>query len=396
MHIIRTLALIGFGISAALFVMKLTGEITSVVGCGGTGGCTDVLGSKWSQWFLIPVSAISAVFYLGVMVLTFKVSKPLLTMAAFLLMAAACWFMGLQAFVIKAFCPWCFATHVTGVATAVAILWKARAKFQATMVGIPLVLILGLALGQVYGPQPKTYEVTSESGIEERKDVKEQTGGKGRLVTFKGPDGRVVKSFRLGAVPLIGSPDAKHFLVKYFDYTCRSCQVMEEELGALLEKYPHDVAVIVLPTPLNRACNPYLKTGVRDHENSCELARLGLAAWRAQPESFAKVHEILFQRPVHSEKSAMTELHEVIPAEKLDAALKDPWVEQSLTANLKDFATLSSRSIKMPKLIVTGTKTMHGLAPSKDDFIEFIEETLVLQQLLLRPRPRHLLRQTPR
>ena len=167
---------------------------------------------------------------------------------------------------------------------------------------------------------------------------------------------------------------------------------MDEELGALLEKYPNDVAVIVLPTPLNRDCNPYLKTGVRDHENSCELARLGLAAWRAQPESFAKVHEILFQRPVHSEKSAMTELHEVIPAEKLDAALKDPWVEQSLTANLKDFATLSSRSIKMPKLIVTGTKTMHGLAPSKDDFIEFIEETLVLQQLLLRPR----LRQTPR
>ncbi len=379
MRIIRTLALIGFGISAALFVMKLTGKITSVVGCGGTGGCADVLGSEWSQWFLIPVSAISAVFYLGVIALTFKVSKPLLTGAAVLLIAAAAWFMGLQAFVIKAFCPWCFATHVTGLATAGAILWKARAKFQPSMVGVPLALILGLALGQIYGPKPKTYEVTSESEIENRKEVKEQIEGEGRLVTFKAPDGRVVKSFRLGAVPLIGSPDAKHFLVKYFDYTCASCRTMEEDLAALLNKYPDDIAVIVLPTPLNRACNPFLKEGIHDHENACELARLGLAAWRAQPESFAKAHEVLFQRPVHSSKSAMTELQEFIPAEKLAAALKDPWVEQVLTANLKDYNLLSGRNIKMPKLMVTGTKTMHGLARSTDIFVDLIKKTLVIQ-----------------
>ena len=379
MRIIRTLALIGFGISAALFVMKLTGKITSVVGCGGAGGCADVLGSEWSQWFLIPVSAISAVFYLGVIALTFKVSKPLLTGAAVLLIAAAAWFMGLQAFVIKAFCPWCFATHVTGLATAGAILWKARAKFQPSMVGVPLALILGLALGQIYGPKPKTYEVTSETEIESRKEVKEQIEGEGRLVTFKAPDGRVVKSFRLGAVPLIGSPDAKHFLVKYFDYTCASCRTMEEDLAALLNKYPDDIAVIVLPTPLNRACNPFLKEGIHDHENACELARLGLAAWRAQPESFAKAHEVLFQRPVHSSKSAMTELQEFIPAEKLAAALKDPWVEQVLTANLKDYNLLSGRNIKMPKLMVTGTKTMHGLARSTDIFVDLIKKTLVIQ-----------------
>lgn len=379
MRIIRILAGIGFGISAYLFAMKLTGEISSVVGCGGTGGCANVLGSQWSQWFLIPVSAISAAFYLGVIGLTFKRSKALLTSSAVLLIGAAVWFMGLQAFVIKSFCPWCFATHLVGLATATAILWKARAKFQPGVLGVPILLITGLALGQIYGPKPDTFEVTSEEGIANRKAVKEQTEGKGRLVTFKGDDGRIVKSFRLGAVPLIGSPEAKQIVVKYFDYTCASCRNMEGDLEALFAKHPGEVAVIVLPTPLNRACNPYLQEGVPDHENACELARLGLAVWRAQPESFEKAHKVLFERPVHTYKSAMAELQEFIPAEKLEAALNDPWIAQALTENLKDFQGLTKTQIAMPKLMITGTRVMHGTAPSVEVFVELMEQTLELR-----------------
>lgn len=379
MRIIRIFAAIGFAISAYLFSMKLSGKITSVVGCGAEGGCASVLGSEWSQWFGIPVSVVSAVFYLGVIVLTIKGSKPLLTVAAFLLIGAAVWFMGLQAFVIKSFCPWCFGTHMVGLATAAAILCKARAKFKPAYVVVPLILILGLALGQVYGPKPDTFEMTSEGEIEERKEVEEQTEGKGRLIEFKIPDGRVVKTFRLGSVPLIGSPDAKHFLVKYFDYTCKSCRTMEEDLAALMERYPGDIAVIVLPTPLNRACNPYLPQRITNHEHACELARLGLAAWRAQPESFERVHEILFQRPVHSHTSAREELITIIPEAKLEAALKDSWVEKSLQANLQDYQLLSSRNVQMPKLMVTGGKTMHGLARTTAQFIEVIGKEFKLQ-----------------
>lgn len=379
MRIIRTLALIGFGISAYLFWMKLTGRISSVVGCGGEGGCANVLGSQWSQWFLIPVSAVSACFYLGVIALTFKVSKPLLTMAAFLLIAAALWFMGLQAFIIKSFCPWCFGTHSVGLLTAGAILWKARAPIEAPLVVVPLALMTVLALGQIYGPKPKTYEVTSEAGIETRKEVKVQNQGEGRLVTFKDPAGKIVKTYRLGSVPLIGSPDAKHFLVKYFDYTCASCRTMEEDLNALMMKHPGQVAVIVLPTPLNRACNPHLSAKIHDHKHACELARLGLAAWRAQPESFQEAHEILFQRPVHSGASARTELEEIIPAEKLEEALKDPWIESSLRSSLEDYRALSSKRIEMPKLMVRGTKTMHGLAPSTEQFLKLIAKEFQLR-----------------
>lgn len=147
---------------------------------------------------------------------------------------------------------------------------------------------------------------------------------------------------------------------------------MEEDLEALLQRYPGKIGVILMPTPLNRACNPYLPQGVHDHKDACELARLGLAAWRAQPESFKKAHEILFQRPIHSPQSAKTELETLIPPAKLDAALKDPWIGQSLKAGLLDYQLLSSRNIKMPKLIVTGSKTMHGLVSSTGEFVKLI------------------------
>ena len=378
MIFIRTPALVGFGVSAYLVWMKLTGQITSVVGCGGEGGCSNVLGSQWSQWFLIPVSAVSACFYLGVIVLTYKLSKSILTIAAFLLIMAAAWFMGLQIFIIKSFCPWCLTTHLVGLLTAGAIFWKARAPFKPSFVIIPLVLMTYLILGQIYGPKPKTYAFTSDAVLEKKERGNSHNAGKGRLVTFKDATGRVVKTYRLGSVPLIGSPDAKHFLVKYFDYTCQSCRTMEEDLTALMQTYPGQVAVIVLPTPLNRACNLYLDPKIHDHEHACQLARLGLAVWRAQPESFEAAHEILFQRPVHSEVSARAELQEIIATEKLEAALKDPWVEAVLRSNLEDYRKLSSKRREMPKLMIKANKTMHGLSSSTEQFLKMITKEFQL------------------
>ena len=291
---------------------------------------------------------------------------------------AAAWFMGLQIFIIKSFCPWCLTTHLVGLLTAGAIFWKARAPFKPSFVIIPLVLMTYLILGQIYGPKPKTYAFTSDAVLEKKERGNSHNAGKGRLVTFKDATGRVVKTYRLGSVPLIGSPDAKHFLVKYFDYTCQSCRTMEEDLTALMQTYPGQVAVIVLPTPLNRACNLYLDPKIHDHEHACQLARLGLAVWRAQPESFEAAHEILFQRPVHSEVSARAELQEIIATEKLEAALKDPWVEAVLRSNLEDYRKLSSKRREMPKLMIKANKTMHGLSSSTEQFLKMITKEFQL------------------
>ena len=68
---------------------------------------------------------------------------------------------------------------------------------------IPLVLMALLILGQIYGPKPKTYVFTSDAALEKREGGNAHNEGKGRLVAFKDTTGRVVKTYRLGSVPLI-------------------------------------------------------------------------------------------------------------------------------------------------------------------------------------------------
>ena len=53
-----------------LLSRKLSGEITSIAGCGGEGGCWQVMGGRWSEWFRIPVTLLAALVHAAVLSLT--------------------------------------------------------------------------------------------------------------------------------------------------------------------------------------------------------------------------------------------------------------------------------------------------------------------------------------
>lgn len=392
MRVVKVLAFIGLAISGCLLVMKLTGSITSIRGCGGSGGCENVLGSKWSQWFGIPVSAFSTLLYGGLIALTFKAtpSQNILKAIAVLLILAAVWFVGLQIFAIKSFCPWCCATHVVGILTAIFILkeisgeQKEHSSWPATFAGIAL--FLGMVLGQILGPEPETHEVVENKAFAEAnketlppppppsKEGKKSPQSD-RVISFQGG----AKKFRVAEFPLIGSPEAKHILVKYFDYTCASCRDAEGDLAKLMEKYPDEVAVIVLPTPINSQCNPYLVPGMPDHKHACELAQLGLAVWKAAPDQFEEAHQILFSRPVVDFEAARERLIKFVPKDKLDTALKDPWIQRTLNSNYEDFRLLTKNSPMMPKLLIGESRLMQGVARTTEKFVANMEKLLELQ-----------------
>jgi hypothetical protein len=65
--------------------------------------------------------------------------------------------------------------------------------------------------------------------------------------------------------------------------------------------------------------------------------------------------------------------------EVLEAALADPAVAELLKANIEDYRSLSARNMKMPKLVMKGAKTLHGLARSTEQFIEFMATTLEIR-----------------
>ena len=119
--LLRVLALTGFGICAYLGVLKLTGQISSIKGCGAGSGCANVLGSEWSQFLGVPVSVLAGVLYLGLFAATWRPSRPLYLGFLICLAGAAAWFLGLLYIKMKAFCPWCAAMHSIGIFTSIVL-----------------------------------------------------------------------------------------------------------------------------------------------------------------------------------------------------------------------------------------------------------------------------------
>lgn len=172
--------------------------------------------------------------------------------------------------------------------------------------------------------------------------------------------------FRSDELPILGSKDAPHIMVEYFDYTCASCRDMSKDLAAARAQLGGQVAVIVLPCPLNRQCNPALPAQVTDHAGACGLVRLSLAVWRRAPEKFEAYHHFLMSLPLPAnEPAARARAAQDCGGEAaLDQSLADPWIEGRINQTVQEYAALCVQQIKMPKLLLHGNVMMHGTARS--------------------------------
>lgn len=425
-HWVRLFAGIAAAICLLLIWKKLRGEITSLAGCGGPeGGCAQVLGGRWSSWMGVPVTYLALGIYLSVLLLTFSAlqrgmggnADRLLCAASLTTVLAAAWFVAILVIKVKAFCPYCAAAHAAGLCFSVPILVRAARMRRersrgllaaAISVAVPAVMIL--ALGQTFGPVPDTFQITqgaapkpSAPPVPSPDPTPAPAPTPSAVVTPPSPSKtldmpvqattvesapspaaapiRVVPfyngdfKYALPELPLIGSPTAKHIMVEYFDYTCGSCRDMYGDLKEMNRVLGADFAVIVLPSPLSRTCNPHLRPEIREHPNACELATLSLAFWRAAPEKFPGYHSYLMTQPLPLEPAtARAEADRLAGAEKMDAALKDPWVKQRLSENLNHYKLFSSQNPRMPKLLLRDDVMMHGPAPDTARFIMLMRQ----------------------
>ncbi|RYD32478.1 MAG: hypothetical protein EOP85_21705, partial [Verrucomicrobiaceae bacterium] len=254
------LTLCGLLLNGLLLFWKLTDPELSVAGCGG-GGCSAVLGSRWSQVFGIPVVAPGLVVY-GLLLAALLWRKDFLASFCYASIGgAALWFIFAQVVFLRQFCPWCMAAHAVGCAVAcIGLMEKPlKAGLQSGAAAV-----FGLALGQWYGPVPATHRITSEAQAHGTPPAAIHERGEGRKVAYDG--GR--KSFNVSTLPRIGSADARHVLIEYHDFQCPACRKMSGFLGALVEKHPEDICIILLPVPLDRACNSQLKPTDEGHPGS--------------------------------------------------------------------------------------------------------------------------------
>lgn len=392
----RLCALTAGGISLWLTVQKMRGGIDSVAGCGGAGGCSQVLGGRWSAWMGIPVSTIAAVFYAAVFLLTLsplrrwlknRAGTALITAACVSLLAAI-WFLGVLLVVEKSFCPWCATIHTLGILWAAPVLWRTvrLGGISPAPAVAALAAVAVLIAGQISGPAPETFLLTDSGPAAPPSlaipipDAAQTSGPSGvtAVITLDAPlrkpvtvpvardllfqDGTLI--FRPSELPLLGSPEAPHILVEYFDYTCASCRNMYQDLESAKQALGGKIAVIVLPCPLNRQCNPALPAAIPDHPGACVLARLSLAVWRRAPQEFAAFHRFLMQLPLPAdEAAAKTRAVECCGGlSQLEAGLADPWVEGRINETVQEFAMIAAKQTKMPKLLIQGNVMMHGIA----------------------------------
>ena len=372
---IFTLALAGLAMNLALLWQHLRGG--GIVGCGGGSACDELLNSPWAEVHGIPVTAFGALVYLGLILSLVATGHPQLTRLLGVILGAAVWFVFVQAALLGRFCPWCMTAHVIGVCVAALGLWRQlqidhTESMWMTSGTMVVAVALGLGFAQYGNPRIASYRIDELQGVSQSQASGIYARGDGRKVVFA--DGR--RTFDLSALPHLGRADARCVMVEYLDYQCPSCRVMREFLDALLAKHPADLCVVILPVPMERSCNHSLGEKDTEFPGSCKLTRLALVLWRTKPEAFAGFHQFLLDGATPEQATA--KVLDLMPPGEMFAALRDPWIDELIQADVSDCVAFSIKSKKLPKLLVSGSRILHGLPSGEADFIRVIERELGL------------------
>lgn len=367
----------GLAINGLLLFHHLTGA--QIAGCGGGDACDEILNSRWSVVFGIPVAMLGMVVYAVLMVGVGMKNHRLVSVCLGGVLGAALWFVFVQAVMIGRFCPWCMAAHAVAVSLTVIGFWRVRIRGAAvgenSVMGVfAACTAVGIGALQFFGPLPVTHQLEDVSGASAASAADIHARGQGRKLMIDGER----KVFNVDAMPHLGRSDAKHVLVEYFDYQCSGCQIMGGFLSSLMEKHPADICVVLLPVPLDHGCNKELPEADAGHPGSCALTRIALAVWRVDPSAFPELHWAFLSQAPLDEAAAMAMACEKIPAAQLEAAMRDPWSNELIQANIADWVSLSSKTRKLPKLLIAEKRILHGLPSGEADFIRVMEQELGL------------------
>ena len=387
--LVRVLLTAAILVASYLAYFSLSGA--ALPGCRPEDGCGGALSSSWASWLGVPVSLPAVVLYVTLLAATFAVERklPLVTrrrvwMASLalgsMIVVAAIWFVGLQTFALEQWCKWCTTTHVLASAAAGIMIQQARV---ATMPPRPRRLVLSakevkwvaagaaafgwvvLAAGQLASPPPAAAVTAAISP-----NASALPEAKGLIVLHNG-------KFELNAaeLPLVGPVSAKTILVGLFDYTCHHCRETRRVVKKAIERASGRLAIVSLPMPLDKACNPLVTRTTKEHTHACEYAALGLAVFRAKPAAFGEFDDWLFGPVVPpSIKQARVKAMDLVGAEALSRALRDPWIGERLVNDIALYeanAHASGGDTRLPQIVI-GDTLIQGSIGTADDLFELL------------------------
>ena len=366
----RLAFLAAFAISAFLAWNSLQGG--GVPGCGPESNCDKVLSSRWAYIFGLPVSLFALPVYLAAVVFLFQKSLrwQVILPLALIVLASALWFVGLQAFALRAFCKFCMIAHVVGALAALVLLKNnpLPANVSAKFVGLAGAAVGLVVIAQFNSSPPEPLQIVSSAPVLNT-NAAPPTGTPGTQSlaivtppatptnaltgpTFSFVDGEF--TLDLTTVPVSGRLDAPKKMVKLFDYTCHHCRDLHHLLKPVKHKFSNELAVISLPMPLDTSCNRMIRRTPAAHTNACEFAKTALAVFLAKPERFEGFSDWLFE-PEHPPalEDARKHAEDIVGKEAFANALNDPRVEQQIQTDVNIYAASSQKAKRsaMPQLL---------------------------------------------
>ena len=343
-------------LSVILCIHSISGR--GLIGCSQGSHCSAVLGSKWSFLFgIIPVSALAAGVWIAFLIcltlhkssdleLQFFLNRILLILSGAVTGSAA-WFIWLQSQMIRSFCPYCMTAHILGIIISIlTVIWCIRQKpgHSLLSIGFGLILTAGMAIVQ-FSTTPLT-------------------------LAERGFTSEPLPELSAHELPVIGDPDAPHVVTLLFDWQCSHCRQVHGMLPDVVEQMNGKVAFICCPISLSRECNPLVPQGSTDRfTGSCKLLHIGLALWRTDPIAFQRYEEWYWGDysktwNLPGVESATAYVSDLIGAERLEAAMSDPWIESYLQTVLQVFGRTSSGGRSAVPRMIYGND---WLIPEADD-----------------------------
>lgn len=201
-----------------------------------------------------------------------------------------------------------------------------------------------------------------------RHDVKEEQEETPRIVLVNGGSHKL----NIEQWPLIGPADATYVMVAMFDYACPHCRTTDKAIREACAALGGDVAIIAMPVPLNANCNGTVKRTGKGFEESCETAKLAVACWRVNPESFQQFHERLFEADTAPTYAAAKQIvDELVGKEKIDAELAQPFAEKYIRKHVSLYK--NSGAGPLPRLMFKAANVV-GEVSSTEAMTEIIRD----------------------
>jgi uncharacterized membrane protein len=370
--IITLLALIAVVLSA--YLAWSTWQQSKLLGCGGEiANCEEVTETRWGKWFGIPVSAggilvYAAIFYVSLSMRKHASRNQWLALIFFsvLASASALWFIALQIFEIKSYCYYCMAVHTCGLIIAAIVLTKApfkrfnsRQAITAIIAGMAAVVVI--AAGQLYAGRDQDHPSSSVTEpVANRPQVSEPQAipAHKEVILAKGKLWFSLKDF-----PFIGRGDSNNFVAHFFDFTCPACRQFHSTLRNAHQNYINETTLVMIPVPLDAACNSAVQETAYVHQNACGYAEIGLALWRISPQSYESYDQFIFQDQLPPALDAARGLADHLAGkDAMERALADPDMMTVLHHGLEMFYSPAFQQKAIPAL-VTKNEVFTGFTP---------------------------------